>query len=121
MAERNVMGEGRMLRSGKILMIREKAEGGKSAYAIGKELGISKNTAHKYIKRKEEAPVKNDRFSKLDAYKPLLHELMNQGIFKLRGSAGKAAARRIRRRNHNSQRVCTSVPTRESITGRTAV
>ena len=75
------MGEGRMLRRGKILMIREKAEGGKSAYAIGKELGISKNTAHKYIERKEEAPVKNDRFSKLDAYKPLLHELMNQGIF----------------------------------------
>lgn len=30
-----------MLRSGTILMIREKAQGGKSAYAIGKELGIS--------------------------------------------------------------------------------
>jgi hypothetical protein len=30
---------GRMLRSGMILMIREKAQGGKSAYAIGKELG----------------------------------------------------------------------------------
>ena len=98
MAKRKVMGEGRMLRSGKILMIREKAEGGKSAYAIGKELGISKNTAHKYIERKEEAPVKNDRFSKLDAYKPLLHELMNQGIFncvallqRLKGQALKLA------------------------------
>ena len=40
-----------MLRSGTILMIREKAQGGKSAYAIGKELGISKNTARKYIER----------------------------------------------------------------------
>ena len=70
-----------MLRSGTILMIREKAEGGESAYAIGKELRISKNTAHKYIERKEDAPVKIDRFSKLDAYKLQLNELMNQGIF----------------------------------------
>ena len=70
-----------MLRSGTILMIREKAESGESAYAIGRELGISKNTAHKYIERKEDAPVKIDRFSKLDAYKPQLDELMNQGIF----------------------------------------
>jgi transposase len=62
-------------------MIREKAQDGKSAYAIGKELGISKNTAHKYMERGEDAPPKIDRFSKLDAYKPQLHELMNQGIF----------------------------------------
>jgi response regulator of citrate/malate metabolism len=40
---------GWMLRSGTILMIREKAESGESAYAIGKELRISKNTARKYI------------------------------------------------------------------------
>ena len=46
-----------MLRSGTILMIREKAESGESAYAIGKELRISKNTAHKYIERKEDAPL----------------------------------------------------------------
>jgi transposase len=70
-----------MLRSGTILMIREKAESGESAYAIGKELRISKNTAHKYIERKEDAPPKIDRFSKLDTYKPQLEELMNQGIF----------------------------------------
>ena len=38
-----------MLSSGTILMIREKFQDGKSAYAIGKKLGISKNTAHKYI------------------------------------------------------------------------
>ncbi|MGI6765426.1 MAG: hypothetical protein ACOX4S_09105 [Anaerovoracaceae bacterium] len=38
-----------MIRSWLINMIREKAQKGKSAYAIGKELGISKNTAKKYI------------------------------------------------------------------------
>lgn len=70
-----------MLRSGTILMIREKSLGGKSAYAIGKELGISKNTVRKYITPQDASPTANDRFSKLDAYKPLLHELMNQGIF----------------------------------------
>jgi len=42
---------------------------------------IQEHTAHKYIERKEDAPVKIDRFSKLDAYKPQLDELMNQGIF----------------------------------------
>lgn len=70
-----------MLRSGMILMIREKAQGGKSAYAIGKELGISKNTARKYMERPSTAPPKIDRFSKLDRFKPMLHELMSRGIF----------------------------------------
>ena len=70
-----------MLRSGTILMIREKSQGGKSAYAIGKELGISKNTARKYIEHEESSPPETDCFSKLDAYKPQLHELMSQGIF----------------------------------------
>jgi hypothetical protein len=42
--KRKTMEVGRMLRSGTIFMIREKAQNGKSAYAIGKELGISKNT-----------------------------------------------------------------------------
>ena len=70
-----------MLRSGIILMIREKAQGGKSAYAIGKELNISKNTARKYIARQEAPPPKIDRFSKLDQFKPMLYDLMSQGIF----------------------------------------
>jgi DNA-binding NarL/FixJ family response regulator len=43
------MGVDRMIRSGLINMIREKAQKGKSPYAIGKELGISKNTVKKYI------------------------------------------------------------------------
>jgi len=62
-------------------MIREKAQRGESAYAIGKELNISKNTARKYIDRQGVPPPKNDRFSKLDSFKPMLHDLMEQGIF----------------------------------------
>lgn len=38
-----------MIRSGLILMIKELAGKGKSAYSIGRELGVSKNTARKYI------------------------------------------------------------------------
>jgi hypothetical protein len=38
-----------MIRSGLILMIRQKAQAGQSPYAIGKELGISKNTAKKHV------------------------------------------------------------------------
>ena len=71
-----------MLRSGTIIMIREKAQTWKSAYAIGKELGISKNTPKKYLQLQGEAPAKIDRPSNLDAaYKPLLHKLMDSGIF----------------------------------------
>lgn len=70
-----------MLRSGMILMIREKAQSGKSAYAIGKELNISKNTARKYIEWQGVPPPKIDRPSKLDSFKPLLHDLMSEGIF----------------------------------------
>ena len=70
-----------MLRSGIILMIRENAQRGKSAYAIGKEHGISKNTARKYMERQCEPPPKIDRFSRLDNFKPMLHVLMSQGIF----------------------------------------
>jgi len=40
-----------MIRSGLINMIREKAQKGKSAYAIGMELGISKNTAKKVYRQ----------------------------------------------------------------------
>ncbi len=38
-----------MIRSGLILMIRKKAQSGQSPYAIGKEMGTSKNTAKKYV------------------------------------------------------------------------
>lgn len=39
-----------MIRSGLILMIREEKVKGKSAYAIGNNFSISKNTAKKYMK-----------------------------------------------------------------------
>jgi hypothetical protein len=45
------MGVDRMIRGGLINMIREEAQKGKSAYAIGKELGISKNTVKKGMSR----------------------------------------------------------------------
>jgi transposase len=70
-----------MLRSGTIMKIREKAQAGMSAYAIGKEMGMSKNTARKYMERPDKAPPRITRPSKLDEYKPYLHELMNSGIF----------------------------------------
>ena len=72
-----------MIRSGLILMIKEKALKGKSAYAIGAELGISKNTAKKYM----EQPVRphglkgKKKGSKLDPYKPLLNQWLQEGIF----------------------------------------
>lgn len=64
-------------------MIKEKALKGKSAYAIGAELGISKNTAKKYM----EQPVRphglkgKKKGSKLDPYKPLLNQWLQEGIF----------------------------------------
>ena len=42
-----------MIRSGLILMIKDLAGKGKSAYAIGQETGISKNTARKYMEQAE--------------------------------------------------------------------
>jgi len=62
-------------------MIREKALSGKSAYAIGKELKLSKNTVRKYLDMPGSPQSKVIRDSKLDSFKPMLHELMNQGIF----------------------------------------
>ena len=40
-----------MIRSGLILMIKDLAAKGKSAYAIGQEIGVSKNTARKYMQQ----------------------------------------------------------------------
>ncbi|MBE6904676.1 MAG: hypothetical protein E7476_00135 [Ruminococcaceae bacterium] len=62
-------------------MMREKAQHRKSAYTIGVELGISKNTARKYIEPQCVLLPRIDRFSKLDSFKPMLHDLMSHGIF----------------------------------------
>lgn len=72
-----------MIRSGLILMIKESAAKGQSAYAIGKELGISKNTAKKYMEQPAQTHgLKGTRKgSKLDSYKPLLDEWIQQGVY----------------------------------------
>ena len=72
-----------MIRSGLILMIRQKAQSGQSLYAIGKEMGISKNTAKKYV---TESPKCHDlkgrtRPSKLDSYKSSIDTMIANGIF----------------------------------------
>lgn len=72
-----------MIRSGLILMIKDLAGKGKSAYAIGQEIGISKNTARKYMEQADrQHGLKGvSKGSKLDPYKPQLNEWMGQGIF----------------------------------------
>ena len=72
-----------MIRSGTINMIHEGAQKGKSAYAIGKELGISKNTAKKYMNQpKAEHGLKGrTKPSKLDPFKPEINEMIENGIF----------------------------------------
>jgi hypothetical protein len=79
------MGDDRMIRSGLINMIRENARKGKSAYAVGKGLGISKNTAKKYMHQpKTEHGLKGrTRPTKLDPFKPQINEMMENGIFTL--------------------------------------
>lgn len=61
-----------MLRSGLILMIRQKAQAGQSPYAIGKDLNISKNTAKKYVdgENREHRLKGRTKASKLDPFKP---------------------------------------------------
>ena len=64
-------------------MIKDLAAKGKSAYAIGQEIGVSKNTARQYMQQ----PARQHglkgvlKGSKLDPYKPYLDEWMAQGIF----------------------------------------
>lgn len=72
-----------MIRSGLINMIREKAHEGKSAYAIGKELGIAENTAKKYIRQpaSEHGLKGRKKGSKLDPFKPAVDAMMKKGIF----------------------------------------
>ena len=76
-------GDGRMIRSGLILMIKDLAGKGKSAYAIGQEIGVSKNTARKYMTQPAQPHGLKGikKGSKLDPYKEQLDSLMQQGVF----------------------------------------
>ena len=70
-----------MLKYRTIRMIKQKAAQGKSAYAIGQELGISKNTALRYMTADAPSKPKYVRASKLEPFKPKIDELMERGIF----------------------------------------
>lgn len=71
-----------MIKSKSIAMIREKAQEGKTAYAIGKELGISKNTVKKYMEMVATEQAKYPaRGSKLDPYKAEINRLMKASVF----------------------------------------
>lgn len=72
-----------MIRSGLINMIHEKAQKWNSAYAISKELGISKNTVKKYMHQpKTKHGLKGKKKpSKLDPFKSIINEMMENGIF----------------------------------------
>lgn len=74
-----------MLRSESIIMIREKVLEGKSAYAVSKKLGFSKNTVKKYIDPKntdkQSYPSYPTPASKLDPYKNEINRLMSNGVF----------------------------------------
>ena len=72
-----------MIRSGLILMIRQKVQAGQSSYSIGKELGISKNTAKKYStgELKEHGLKGRVKPSKLDRYRQIVDTMMGSGIF----------------------------------------
>lgn len=72
-----------MIRSGMILMIREKVLEGKSSYAIAKEIGLSKNTVKKYRELGSQM-VKvstRDQPSKLDPHLDTIQNCMAAGIF----------------------------------------
>ena len=66
-----------MIRSGLILIIREKKVKGKSAYAIGNNFSISKNTTKKYMKPGTIGQDKRRGKSKLDPFNPRIQALMN--------------------------------------------
>jgi transposase len=63
------------------MIIRDSAKKGKSAYAIGKEQNISKNTAKKYMQVSTPPEPAHKRGSILDPFKPQVNQMMHDGIF----------------------------------------
>ena len=70
-----------MLKYRTIRMIKQKASEGLTAYQISKDLGISNNTAARYMAQDAPGKPKYTRASKLDPYKSKIDELMERGIF----------------------------------------
>ena len=70
-----------MIGSGLIMIIRDEARKGKSAYKIAKENGVSKNTVKKYLNNKELPGRTHKRSSLLDPFKPKINRMMADGLF----------------------------------------
>ena len=70
-----------MIGSGLIMIIRDEARKGKSAYKIAKENGVSKNTVKKYLNNKELPGRTHKRSSLLDPFKPQINQMMADGLF----------------------------------------
>ena len=72
-----------MIRSGLVNAIRDEALEGKSPYAIGKELGISKNTVKRYVNQPTTVHGLKGKMkpSKLDPFKPKVNAMMEDGVF----------------------------------------
>ena len=64
-------------------MIKDLALKGKSVSQFASEVGVSENTARKYITgpMKPHGLLGHTKPSKLDSYNPVLQEMMNQGIY----------------------------------------
>lgn len=69
-----------MIGSELIMIIRDSARKGKSAYAIGKEQNISKNTAKKYMQVGVLPEPTHKRGSILDSFKSQVNQMMQDGI-----------------------------------------
>jgi len=70
-----------MIGSGLIMIIRDEARKGKSAYQIAKENGISKNTVKKYLQNEGLPGKTHRRSSLLDPFKPQINQMMADGLF----------------------------------------
>lgn len=72
-----------MLGSGTVIKLHEMKATGKSIRAISRETGHSRNTIRRYLRAEglPERKPRSRRSSKLDPFKPLLHQYMDQGIY----------------------------------------
>lgn len=72
-----------MLGSGTVIKLHELKAIGKSIRAISRETGHARNTVRRYLRTQglPERKPRSKRPSKLDPFKPLIHQYMEQGIF----------------------------------------
>lgn len=72
-----------MLRSESVIRLHELKGEGKSIRGIARETGKSRNTIRKYLRSKgiPESQPRPQRPSKLDPYKPIINDLLRQGIY----------------------------------------